>query len=333
MRQARRSPYSSSTRRSLSRIACSIRTISHRAARSASSRWRSREVKSFGPESRAHTALFSAATAFRYPDRGRSGSSCPGVAPQGRLPPERRPRQRGCAPRRARRAAPGSRESVGAVHVRVRTIACRSNSDGDMPAAAAFSCQAACSAGVTRATTKTVRRSVTGASSTGGGGRRRLGKRRGKRGMLRGAQRPLARPQCYTLRGLLTHLKVRQTAPGDRDRASCGSGKQGYPSLCDVLAPLLENLGAALQQVGSLIRLNHLASRDMGKAGLRDLRRNPGLGHRAAVVPSDSPRTPRRTPQYYWRGEALKSPSFKGLHVARLQAESRDNGIMRAAWS
>ncbi len=61
---------------------------------------------------------------------------------------------------------------AGAVHVRVRAIACRSNSDGDTPAAAALSCQAACSAGVTRAATVTVRRSDTGAPATGFGWRR-----------------------------------------------------------------------------------------------------------------------------------------------------------------
>ena len=45
----------------------------------------------------------------------------------------------------------------------------RNNSDGDTPAAAAFSRQAACSAGVTRAATITVRRSGTGAPATGFG--------------------------------------------------------------------------------------------------------------------------------------------------------------------
>ena len=60
---------------------------------------------------------------------------------------------------------------AGAVHVRVRAIASRSSAEGDTPAAAAFSCQAACSAGVTRAATMTVRRSGTGAPATGFGGR------------------------------------------------------------------------------------------------------------------------------------------------------------------
>ena len=44
-----------------------------------------------------------------------------------------------------------------AVQVRVRVIASRSNADGDTPAATAFSRQAPCSAGVTRAATITVR--------------------------------------------------------------------------------------------------------------------------------------------------------------------------------
>ena len=50
---------------------------------------------------------------------------------------------------------------AGAVHVRVRAIASRSSAEGDTPAAAAFSRQAACSAGVTRAASITVRRTVT----------------------------------------------------------------------------------------------------------------------------------------------------------------------------
>ena len=59
-------------------------------------------------------------------------------------------------------------------------------------------------------------------------------------------------------------------------RALRGGGRL---SLRDVLAPRLENLGAALQQVGALIRLNDPASRHMGEAGLRDLRRDAGLCH------------------------------------------------------
>ena len=61
--------------------------------------------------------------------------------------------------------------SAGAVHVRVCAIARRNNSDGDTPAAAAFSRQAACSAGVTRAASITVRRSGTGAPRAGFGAR------------------------------------------------------------------------------------------------------------------------------------------------------------------
>ena len=47
----------------------------------------------------------------------------------------------------------------------------------------------------------------------------------------------------------------------------------------DVIAPRLHDLRAALQQVGPLIRLNHPASRNVGEAGFRDLRRDTGLGH------------------------------------------------------
>ena len=60
---------------------------------------------------------------------------------------------------------------AGAVHVRVRAIASRSSADVETPAASAFSCQAACSAGVTRAATKAVR-SATGGPLTGFAGRR-----------------------------------------------------------------------------------------------------------------------------------------------------------------
>ena len=65
----------------------------------------------------------------------------------------------------------------------------------------------------------------------------------------------------------------------------CGAGKavmidaRRRGVLPGVLAPRLENLGTALQQVGPLIRLNDPALRDVGETGLRDLRRNPRLGH------------------------------------------------------
>ena len=60
---------------------------------------------------------------------------------------------------------------AGAVHVRVCAIARRNNSDGETPAADAFARQAACSAGVTRAATITVRRSGTDAPWAGFGAR------------------------------------------------------------------------------------------------------------------------------------------------------------------
>ena len=50
---------------------------------------------------------------------------------------------------------------AGAVHVRVRAIALRNRTEGETPAAAAFSRQAAHSADVTRAATITVRRAAT----------------------------------------------------------------------------------------------------------------------------------------------------------------------------
>ncbi|MCY3545382.1 MAG: hypothetical protein OXH49_00740, partial [Gemmatimonadetes bacterium] len=64
------------------------------------------------------------------------------------------------------------------------------------PAAAAFSRQAACSAGVTRAATITVRCSAMSAPATGFGGlapaRPLLRQRRDRQGVRRGAQHPLA---------------------------------------------------------------------------------------------------------------------------------------------
>ena len=42
---------------------------------------------------------------------------------------------------------PCSKATAPVVQVRVRAMACRSRSDGDTPAAAAFACQAACSEG------------------------------------------------------------------------------------------------------------------------------------------------------------------------------------------
>lgn len=50
-------------------------------------------------------------------------------------------------------------------------VTSQSNSDGDTPAADAFSRQAACSASVTRAASITVRRSATGAPGAGFGAR------------------------------------------------------------------------------------------------------------------------------------------------------------------
>ena len=64
-----------------------------------------------------------------------------------------------------------STDRAAAVHVCVRAIASRSRTEGETPAAAAFSRQAACSAGVTRAATNTVRcPSAMSAPATGFGG-------------------------------------------------------------------------------------------------------------------------------------------------------------------
>ena len=61
------------------------------------------------------------------------------------------------------RVGPCSKATARAVQVRVRAMACRSRSDGDTPAAAAFVCKAACSEGNTRARTTAVGRSAIGA--------------------------------------------------------------------------------------------------------------------------------------------------------------------------
>ena len=71
--------------------------------------------------------------------------------------------------------------------------------------------RAACSAGVTRAATITVRHSATGAPRAGSGeaahrARPLPQQRDDKPGVLRGAQRPLAEPQCSTLRRLALPL-------------------------------------------------------------------------------------------------------------------------------
>ena len=84
-----------------------------------------------GPiRSHAHTALLSAATASRCPDRGRSRSPCPGGAPRSRPPPGRRPRRRGSAPRSARTAAAGSHGSARAGRLRARARPAASPSPG-----------------------------------------------------------------------------------------------------------------------------------------------------------------------------------------------------------
>ena len=54
-----------------------------------------------------------------------------------------------------------STPAAGAVHVRVRTMACRSRADSGTPAAAALARQSANSAADTRAVTVAVRRTVT----------------------------------------------------------------------------------------------------------------------------------------------------------------------------
>ena len=87
--------------------------------------------------------------------------------------------------------------------------------------------------------------------------------------------------------------------------ARCGdrTDRTWRASLCDVIAPSLENLGTALQQVGSLIRLNDLTPGHMGEAGLRDLRRDAGLGHprpRARTEPVNrrgDPGSPKHAPR------------------------------------
>ena len=80
---------------------------------------------------------------------------------------------------------------AGAVQACVRAIACRSSAEGDTPAAAAFSFEAACSARVTWAATTTVRRSAMSAPARGFGGapvRALPRQRRAGPGVRRGGQ-------------------------------------------------------------------------------------------------------------------------------------------------
>ena len=88
----------------------------------------------------------------------------------------------------------------------------------------------------------------------------------------------------------------------------------------NVVAPPLEDFGAALQQVGSLIRLNDLASRDVGQACLRDMRRDAGLGHprpRARPEPVNR-RVHSGTPKYAPRRVPRQQPAgLRGEHQRR----------------
>ena len=90
-------------------------------------------------------------------------------------------------------------------------------------------------------------------------------------------------------------------APAGRSRYGAGKavpiGVNGGVSLPEVLVPCLQDRGTVFQQVGSLIRLNDLAPRNMGEAGLRDLRRDSGFGHprpRARPESVAASRRPRR---------------------------------------
>ena len=107
--------------------------------------------------------------------------------------------RRGCSPTRAIwfRLLPTRGDLPGALALDLgrrrgpgagsRHLACRSRREGDTPAASALACQAACSSGVTRAATMTVRRSATAHRHGGSGGT--VPERPGVR---RGAQHPLA---------------------------------------------------------------------------------------------------------------------------------------------
>ena len=131
-----------------------------------------------------------------------------------------------------------SRSAAGAdaVHVRVRAIASRSSAEGDTPAAAAFSCQAACSVGVTRAATITVRRSVTDAPATGFGARSPAPARCSasgakSQGVEGGRSHPLASRSVQHCVGWLTTSNGREPARRSRQkpplRASPGTASTG----------------------------------------------------------------------------------------------------------
>ena len=131
--------------------------------------------------------------------------------------------------------------SAGAVHVRVRAIACRSSADGDRPAAA-LSCQAACSAGVTRAATMTVRRSTWYLPELVSEGRRNgsVMPCRG-RWIYRNPSRPSASASAQTspspiaMRSTIAHIELRcqiptRTQPGADEDPNTPPPTTGRPS-------------------------------------------------------------------------------------------------------
>ena len=122
-----------------------------------------------------------------------------------------------------------------AVHVRVCAMARRNNSDGDTPAAAAFSRQAACSAGVTRAATITVRCSGMSTPTAGFGGgapaRPLLQQRRDREGVRRGARPPLPAFRVQHGVGWLTHLKGAGQPTGKRAGRLAATGISGRRNL------------------------------------------------------------------------------------------------------
>ena len=119
---------------------------------------------------------------------------------------------------------------------------------------------------------------------------------------------PMMDPFAESGVGVARSIQCRQfgrvIAPTDRPAPLGRSGRHPrWHCATDVFAPRLKDFGAALQQVGSLIRLNNPASRDVGEAGFRDLRRDARFGHprpRARPEPVQRrvhPGTPKHAPR------------------------------------
>ncbi len=207
-----------------------------------------------------------------------------------------------------------------AVHVRVLAIASRSSAEGDTPAADALSRQAACSPGVTRAATITVRRAVTGRGgdgARGAGSRARplIPQRRGKLGVQGGRSVPLASPQCSTLRGLAYAPYGCQTAPGGGRRTACGTG----------------NLWSAASPYRTRRSPAPTVSTARSEAVSQDFQRRPGVGSASADAASIAARQRKSDASLAGAGEARSSTANASLNARPESLPEEDSTILRIA--